>query len=86
MKQHSESDGPMLYRIQVLGRLDDNWSSWLDTMAMTYDCGVTTLTGPIVDQAALRGILSTIWDSNLTLISVQRIGADDREKEETEEQ
>jgi hypothetical protein len=86
MKQHSEPVGPIRYRIQVLGRLDEDWSNWLDEMTMTCHSGVTTLTGPVADQAALRGILTRIWDLNLTLISVHRIGADDREKEEAERQ
>ena len=86
MKQHSEPHRPIRYRIQVLGRLDEDWSNWLDEMTITYDSGVTTLTGPVADQAALRGILTRTWDLNLTLISAHRIGADDREKEEAEGQ
>ena len=75
MKQHSEPDGPIPYQIQVLGRLDKDWSNWLDEMTVTYDGGVTRLTGPVADQAALRGILASIWDLNLTLLSVRRIDA-----------
>jgi hypothetical protein len=84
MNHDPEPDGPTHYRIQVLGRLDESWSNWLDEMTMAYDGGVTTLSGPVADQAALRGILTRIWDLNLTLISVHRIGADDREQEEAE--
>ena len=68
------------YRIVVQGELDGNWSEWLGGMAVTYeargdDTGVTTLTGTVTDQSALRGILSRIWDLNLIVISVDRIDA-----------
>ena len=82
MKHHSDPDAPMHYRIQVFGRLDQSWSNWLDQMTMGYDGGVTTLTGPVADQAALRGILTRIWDMNLTLISVHRIAAGSGEEHE----
>ena len=39
---------------------------------------ITTLTGPVADQAALRGILTKVWDLNLTLISVTRIERDSK--------
>ena len=75
MKKHPDPNGPMSYQIRVQGRLDEDWSDWLDKMTIVYDSGVTTLTGPVADQAALRGILTRIWDLNLTLLSVTRGGA-----------
>ena len=42
-------------------------------MIMTYQNGITTLTGRVKDQVALRGILTSIWDLNLLLISVQQV-------------
>ncbi|MBL7065918.1 MAG: hypothetical protein ISS49_17210 [Anaerolineae bacterium] len=65
----------MTYQIQVQGRLDEDWSDWFSGMTVTFESGVTTLTGPVADQAALRGILTRIWDLNLTLLSVTRGGA-----------
>jgi hypothetical protein len=73
MKQRPDPDRPTTYQIQVQGRLDENWSDWLDEMTITYDSGVTALIGPVADQAALRGILCELWDLNLTLISVVQI-------------
>ena len=61
------------YQIKVRGRLDEDWSDWFSGMTVTFESSVTTLTGAVVDQAALRGILSKIWDLNLTLISVNQI-------------
>jgi hypothetical protein len=61
------------YLLKVEGELDRSWSGWFSGLTVTYDNGVSTLTGHVADQAALRGILSKIWDLNLTLISVVRI-------------
>ena len=71
-------DEPQFYRIRVRGHLGEDWSRWFDGMAIAVeDVGsptpVTTLDGVVADQAALRGILSAIWDLGLTLISVNPI-------------
>jgi hypothetical protein len=73
-----ESDRPEVYRIKVQGRLGETWSRWFDDMAVTFEeagdgSTLTTLTGPVVDQVALRSILDKIWNLNLTLIHVSRI-------------
>ena len=65
------------YQIQVQGQIGERWFHWFDDMHVTLDrtCGgvpITTLTGPVADQAALRGILAKLWDLNLTLLSVTR--------------
>ena len=59
-----------VYQIKVQGRLDESWSGWFSGMAVTVEGNTTTLTGAVVDQAALRGILSRLWDLNLALISI----------------
>ena len=63
------------YVITVLGRIGTPWSTWFDGLEVTPDEGVTVIEGT-VDQATLRGILSRIWDLNLTLISVTRNDAE----------
>ena len=68
----------MKYRVQVQGPISERWTDWFDGMTITIEQGsdgaqVTTLTGTVVDQAALRGILVKLWDLNLTLISVTRV-------------
>ena len=67
---------PTCYRIQVQGQLDESWSQWFDGMAVAFEDGVTTLTGALADQAALRGVLDRIWDLNLAVISVNPITPD----------
>jgi len=76
MEQFNQEPGldqAAVYQIQVRGKLDESWSDWLSGMTITSESGITTLTGPVADQAALRGLLSKIWDLNLTLVSVTRI-------------
>jgi hypothetical protein len=63
-----------IYEIRLQGRLDENWSDWLEGMVISHDDDTTVLRGKVLDQAALRGILSRIWDLNRTVISVNQIG------------
>ena len=65
-----------IYQIKVRGRLGENWSAWFDGMAITVEkserhATITTLAGPVADQAALHGILSRIRDLGLPLLLVQ---------------
>jgi len=57
-----------------MGKLDERWTDWFGGMEISAegseDSPVTVLTGPVVDQAALRGLLTKIWDLNLAVISV----------------
>jgi hypothetical protein len=62
-----------IYQIKVKGMLDRRWSDWFNELTIeieSVDPPVTTLTGPVIDQARLRGIISRLWDLNLTVISV----------------
>ncbi len=69
---------PAPYRIEVLGRLGEHRLPCFDGLATTCDGEVTTLVGPVADQAALRGLLCWLWNLNLTLLSVQRLDGDAR--------
>lgn len=63
---------PTVYAIRVRGALDPGWSSWFEGMAIRNDRpGESVLVGPVVDQAALHGLLAKIRDIGLPLISVQ---------------
>ena len=64
------------YHIRVRGRLDDRWSTWFHGLRLTaVEDGTTSLVGPIVDQAALHGLLATIRDLGLPLLSVVALGS-----------
>lgn len=76
---------PAVYEIRVQGELDPSWQQWFSDLAVTLtrtseQSPVTILTGPVVDQSALRGMLCKLWDLNLTLISVRRIEPDSRKE------
>ena len=65
----------VVYQIRVRGWLAARWSEGLGGLAITVvgssgGAPESILTGPIVDQAALRGILTRLWDLNLTVVSV----------------
>ena len=73
-----ELHDPGVYQIRVRGELDEKWSEWFGGMSITHHAASdgspsTTLTGPVADQSALRGILSKVWDLNLTLVSLDQI-------------
>lgn len=63
-----------IYRFRVRGHLDDRWSDWLGGLAVErQEDGTTVLVGPLVDQAALYGVIIRIRDLGLTLLSVSRV-------------
>lgn len=67
----ADMDTPRVYEIRVEGHLADRWSTWFDDLTIHTDSnGETTMTGLLVDQSALFGVLSKIHDLNLILISV----------------
>ncbi len=69
---------PAMYRIRVRGQLDSSWSERMGGMTVTTSGGrdideTTTLEGQLLDQAALTGIINTLYDLQLPLISVECI-------------
>jgi hypothetical protein len=71
-------DRPANYQINVLGRIDPTMSDLLGGMAISLDTvqadhPVTTLYGELVDQAALAGVLNTLYELHLTVLSVKRL-------------
>ena len=67
------SNPSSIYQIRVQGRLESRWSDWFNNFTILGDGDQTVLTGPVGDQAELRGLLNKIWDLNLTLISLSRV-------------
>jgi hypothetical protein len=64
----------VIYEIRVQGRLDKRWSSWFDGLTLSYEGDdITVLRGPIVDEAALHGVLIKVRDLALPLIAVNRV-------------
>lgn len=62
------------YEIRLKGHLAARWATWFDDMTLITDTdGTTVLHGPVVDQAALHGLLNKLRDTGLPLISVNRV-------------
>lgn len=76
----NDPDQPLVYEIRVRGHLDRGWTDWFEDLTITpEEDGETLLTGRVVDQAALHGLLKKVRDLGLPLISVNRIEEHNRE-------
>lgn len=78
------SDQPMVYQIRIKGQLGLQWKDWFEGMTIKLDQdGNTLLTGPVIDQAALHGILKKVRDLGMPLLSVNSIDPDQAARAET---
>ena len=67
----SHADQPTVYEIRLKGQLDHQWTDWFGGLAITLeDNGDTLLSGPVVDQAALHGLLRKVRDLGMPLLSI----------------
>ncbi len=81
VNKETTSSQPSYYAIRVKGLLDPHWE-WLEGLTVTHiDPGDTLLTGFIIDQSALHGLIVRVRDLNLTLLSVNQIDLNDLRKE-----
>ena len=65
------------YEIRLAGHLDGRWTTWFDGMTVSRrGDGSTVINGPVVDQAALHGVLQRVRDLGLPLVSVERVDDD----------
>ena len=70
----SDAGQPMLYQIRIKGQLGNQRADWFEGLTITLeDDGNTLLTGPVVDQAALHGLLKKVRDLGMPLLSVNRV-------------
>lgn len=71
LNSESHPDQANIYQIKIKGRLGSHWSDWFEGLAITpEEDGNTLLTGPVVDDAALHGLLKKVRDLGMPLLSV----------------
>jgi hypothetical protein len=69
---------PMIYQIRIKGNLGSQWTDWFEGLTITQEeNGETLLTGPVVDDAALHGLLKKVRDLGMPLLSVNRVDETD---------
>jgi len=72
--QRTDPAWPAVYQIRIEGHLGPAWTAWFSGLSIALeDNGDTLLTGPVVDQAALHGLLKKVRDLGVLLVSVNRL-------------
>ena len=72
-KRYAKTDRsePIVYQIRIEGHLGRQWKEWFEGLTVTLEeNGDTVLTGPVVDQAALHGLLRKVRDLGMPLLAV----------------
>jgi len=70
-------DEPPTYAVRIQGHLDSRWAAWFEGLTIRQEeQGVTLLTGPLLDQAALHGLMRKVRDLGLTLLSITHAAPD----------
>ncbi len=65
---------PIVYQIRIKGHLSIQWADWFGGLNITLeDNGDTLVTGPVIDQAALHGLLRKVRDLGMPLLSIMRM-------------
>jgi hypothetical protein len=74
LNSKTDSSQSMVYEIKVEGHLGRHWTDWFGGLTITLENnGETLLTGPVLDQAALYGLLKKVRDLGMPLVSVNRL-------------
>ena len=76
----ADPEQAMVYQIRLKGHLAKQWTDWFEGLTITLEeNGETLLTGPVVDQAALHGLLKKVRDLGLPLLSLVRLNGEQNE-------
>jgi hypothetical protein len=74
LKPKTDPGQPIIYQIEVEGHLGHQWTDWFNGLTITlHDDGDTLITGPVIDQAALYGLLKKVRDLGMPLVAVKRV-------------
>ena len=70
----TDRDTPRIYQVRIEGHLSSQWTDWFGGLTITLEeDGDTLLTGPVIDQAALHGLLKKVRDLGISLVSVNLV-------------
>jgi hypothetical protein len=74
LESTTDAGQPMIYQIRLRGHLRAEWTDWFEELTVTLEeDGDTLLTGPVIDQAALHGLLKKVRDLGIPLVSVIQV-------------
>ena len=81
-----DPDQPRVYQIRIRGHLSPQWANWFEGLTITMEeNGDTLLTGAVVDQAALHGLLKKVRDMGTPLLSVNYVEPSRRDTPEVKQ-
>jgi hypothetical protein len=69
----AEPSQRVAYQVRVTGQLDARWADWFEGLEITLDGDDTLITGSLIDQAALHGLLKRVRDLGMPLVSVSPV-------------
>jgi len=73
-KPEADPNQPIVYQVRVKSHLGSDWTDWFQGLTITLEeNGDTLLTGPVIDQAALHGLLKRVRDLGISLVSVNPV-------------
>ncbi len=83
----NDADQPMVYEIRIKGHLSHLWAGWFEGLTITLeDNGNTLLTGTMIDQSALHGVLKKVRDLGMPLLSVNTVRSGSQDEADIQNQ
>ncbi len=82
----NDPDRPKIFQIRIKGHLGQQWAGWFDGLTIVLEeDGNTLISGPVIDQSALHGILKKIRDLGMPLLSINSVDPNQSTKADSDE-